>query len=64
MIRFLIKSAIWLSLAFMVMPHFFPADQENTSTKNSAPVQTKAERIRLTNCSIMAKRPWNWASFA
>jgi hypothetical protein len=43
MIRFLIKSAIWLSLAFMVMPHFFPADQENTSTKNSAPVQTKAE---------------------
>lgn len=30
MIRFLIKSAIWLSLAFMIMPHFFPADEENT----------------------------------
>ncbi|MDR6431498.1 hypothetical protein [Brucella pseudogrignonensis] len=33
MIRFLIKSAIWLSLAFMIMPHFFPADEENTTTQ-------------------------------
>ncbi|MFD1197659.1 hypothetical protein ACFQ3K_04865 [Brucella gallinifaecis] len=32
MIRFLIKSAIWLSLAFMIMPQFFPADGENTSS--------------------------------
>ena len=43
MIRFLIKSAIWLSLAFMVMPHFFPAESENTSTKNASTVQAKAE---------------------
>ncbi|HWT62925.1 MAG TPA: hypothetical protein VN150_10110 [Ochrobactrum sp.] len=43
MIRFLIKSAIWLSLAFMVMPHFFPADQEKTSEKNVASVQAKGE---------------------
>ncbi|WP_273725551.1 hypothetical protein [Brucella gallinifaecis] len=44
MIRFLIKSAIWLSLAFMIMPHFFPADEENAhapkqldSTSNANP---------------------------
>lgn len=43
MIRFLIKSAIWLSLAFMVMPHFFPADEGKTPEKNAASVQTKGE---------------------
>ncbi|MFK4818869.1 hypothetical protein ACI0FS_01605 [Ochrobactrum quorumnocens] len=41
MIRFLIKSVIWLSLAFMVMPHFFPADEETPPQK--APVQAKGE---------------------
>ena len=41
MIRFLIKSAIWLTLAFMVMPHFFPADEKTTPQKASA--QAKGE---------------------
>jgi len=43
MIRFLIKSVFWLSLAFIVMPHFFPADKENTAPKTVASVEAKAE---------------------
>ncbi|MCX2695976.1 MULTISPECIES: hypothetical protein [Ochrobactrum] len=43
MIRFLIKSVFWLSLAFIVMPHFFPADKENTSSKNAASVEAMAK---------------------
>ncbi|MCL7999351.1 hypothetical protein M8994_13965 [Brucella sp. 21LCYQ03] len=43
MIRFLIKSAIWLSLAFMIMPHFFPADEENTTAQKPAIAASKTE---------------------
>ena len=47
MIRFLIKSAIWLSLAFMIMPHFFPADEENTPAQKQidAASNTKPDQI-------------------
>ena len=47
MIRFLIKSAIWLSLAFMIMPHFFPADEENTPIQKpvNAASQTEPDQI-------------------
>ena len=38
MIRFLIKSVFWLSLAFIVMPRFFPAEQENKSAEKPAAV--------------------------
>lgn len=34
MIRFLVKSAIWLSLAFLIMPHFMPNEAENASSKS------------------------------
>lgn len=34
MIRFLVKSAIWLSLAFLIMPHFMPVETENASSKS------------------------------
>jgi len=41
MIRFLVKSAIWLSLAFLIMPHFMADEAENVSSKpdiaNSTP---------------------------
>ncbi|GAA5540284.1 hypothetical protein D8666_00150 [Ochrobactrum soli] len=44
MIRFLIKSAIWLSLAFIVMPRFFPAEQENKSAEKPAAIaETRGE---------------------
>ncbi len=43
MIRFLIKSAFWLSLAFIVMPHFFPADKEDTAPKTSVSIEAKAK---------------------
>ncbi|MBC2884722.1 DUF5330 domain-containing protein [Ochrobactrum sp. CM-21-5] len=36
MIRFLLKSAFWLSLAFIVMPHFFSAEQEDKAPKQPA----------------------------
>lgn len=47
MIRFLIKSAIWLSLAFMIMPHFFPADEENTPVQEqpSTASSTKPDSV-------------------
>lgn len=47
MIRFLIKSAIWLSLAFMIMPHFFPADEENTPAPKQVekPSNAKPDQI-------------------
>lgn len=38
MIRFLIKSVFWLSLAFIVMPQVFPTGKENASSENAAPV--------------------------
>lgn len=38
MIRFLIKSVFWLSLAFIVMPRFFPAEQENKVAEKPAAV--------------------------
>jgi len=44
MISFLIKSAIWLSLAFIVMPRFFPAEKENKSAEKPAAVaETRGE---------------------
>jgi hypothetical protein len=44
MIRFLIKSVFWLSLAFIVMPRFFPAEQENKSAEKPVAVsQTRGE---------------------
>ncbi|WP_433849287.1 hypothetical protein [Brucella pseudogrignonensis] len=43
MIRFLIKSAIWLSLAFLIMPHFFPADDENTPAQKPVSATSKTE---------------------
>lgn len=43
MIRFLIKSAIWLSLAFLVMPHFFRADETNTGVDKNTTIAAKTE---------------------
>lgn len=34
MIRFLLKSVFWLSLAFIAMPHFFPAREDNKAGQN------------------------------
>ncbi|URQ74191.1 MAG: hypothetical protein NBV76_06415 [Candidatus Ochrobactrum gambitense] len=50
MIRFLIKSAFWLSLAFIVMPRFFPAEQENKSAEKPAAVtETRGEAQGVAN---------------
>ncbi|MBA8841581.1 hypothetical protein [Ochrobactrum sp. RH2CCR150] len=50
MIRFLIKSAFWLSLAFIVMPRFFPAEQENKSAEKPVAVtQTRGEAQGVAN---------------
>ena len=43
MIRFLLKSAFWLSLAFIVMPHFFPADEQSEPLDKPALVETRRE---------------------
>ena len=43
MIRFLLKSAFWLSLAFIVMPHFFPADEQSKPLDKPALVETRRE---------------------
>ncbi len=42
MIRFLLKSVFWLSLAFIVMPHIFPADEQNKPQEKPA-AETKRE---------------------
>ncbi|MBB5703726.1 hypothetical protein FHS76_003636 [Ochrobactrum daejeonense] len=39
MIRFLLKSVFWLSLAFIVMPRLFPTDQENGPSEKAAPTE-------------------------
>ncbi len=41
MIRFLLKSAFWLSLAFIMVPRLFPADLENNAPEKPAAIQTK-----------------------
>lgn len=43
MIRFLIKSAFWLTLAFIVMPRFFPADEQNKPQQKPAIAEAKRE---------------------
>ncbi|PWL19045.1 hypothetical protein DKP76_00220 [Falsochrobactrum shanghaiense] len=44
MIRFALKSAFWLVLAFTIMPHFLPAESKNeTHQKVAAPVPAKTE---------------------
>ena len=43
MIRFLIKSVFWLSLAFIVMPRFFPVDEQNKPQEKPAIAETKRE---------------------
>jgi len=43
MIRFLIKSAFWLTLAFLVMPRIFPADKQNTPQEKPAMTGTRRE---------------------
>ncbi|WP_266019782.1 hypothetical protein [Brucella intermedia] len=43
MIRFLIKSAFWLTLAFLVMPRIFPADEQNTPQEKPAMTGTRRE---------------------
>lgn len=43
MIRFLIKSVFWLSLAFIVMPQLFPAGNENTSSQHKDAVREKSD---------------------
>ena len=43
MIRFLLKSVFWLSLAFIVMPRFFPADEQSKPQEKPAIAETKRE---------------------
>jgi len=43
MIRFLIKSAFWLTLAFIVMPRFFPADEQTKPQEKPAIAGTNQE---------------------
>lgn len=43
MIRFLLKSVFWLSLAFIVMPRFFAADEQNKPQEKPAIAETKRE---------------------
>ncbi|WP_139975461.1 MULTISPECIES: hypothetical protein [Brucella/Ochrobactrum group] len=43
MIRFLIKSVFWLSLAFIVMPRFFPADEQSKPQEKPITAETKRE---------------------
>src|SRR5690606_17153125 len=43
MIRFLLKSVFWLSLAFIVMPHFFPADEQSKPQEKPVTADTRRE---------------------
>ena len=43
MIRFLLKSAFWLTLAFLVMPRIFSADEQNKPQEKPAIAETKQE---------------------
>ncbi|MBR7653030.1 hypothetical protein KCX83_11935 [Brucella oryzae] len=43
MIRFLLKSVFWLSLAFIVMPRIFPADEQSKPQEKPAIAETKRE---------------------
>lgn len=47
MIRFLIKSAFWLTLAFLVMPRIFPADEQNTTQEKPAMTGTGREPVSI-----------------
>ncbi|MBV2142629.1 hypothetical protein KUG47_03830 [Falsochrobactrum sp. TDYN1] len=47
MIRFVLKSAFWLSLAFLIMPHFLPAEPESETQQQAAPVEGKTERDQI-----------------
>ncbi|MEN3396095.1 hypothetical protein ABC425_04830 [Brucella melitensis] len=52
MIRFLLKSAFWLSLAFIAEPHFFPADQENKAQENKPHEKPAHEQAKQEPSSI------------
>ncbi|MCG7675745.1 hypothetical protein CJU93_05975 [Brucella melitensis] len=52
MIRFLLKSAFWLSLAFIAVPHFFPADQENKAQENKPHEKPAHEQAKQEPSSI------------